>query len=111
MARLPIDQTQSETIEGKYDDYNDWVGDPNGYFLIRVNREKNRIEAGWCKSANKILLTVHGKRASDVYFTLIQKGCVSRLDHAAYLGKELAKAEFALKHKDEYVQDEDVKVK
>ncbi len=110
MARLAVDSKEMETIEGKYDDLKDWVMDPKGYFLVRVNKEKKRIEAGLCKSMNKIILMVHGTRAADVYFTLIQKGCISRLDHAAYLGKELYKAELALKNNLDYVQDEELKI-
>ncbi len=108
MARLAVDSSKMKSIEGKYDDIKDWVIDPEGYFLIRVNREQQRIEAGWCKKANEIILTVYGKRASDLYFTLIKHGCLSRLDHAAYLGKELAKAELALKNNLNYVQDDDL---
>ena len=99
-----------EEIKGKYDDKKDWVYDPKGYFLIRVNKEKKRIEAGFCKQGNKIIKLVYGKRASDVYFTIIQLGLVSRMDHSAYLGKELEKAELALKYNLNYVQDEDLKM-
>lgn len=106
MAR--VNTSKMETMEGKYDDMKDWVLDPNGYFLIRVNREEKRIEAGFCEKANRILFMVHGKRASDVYFTISKKGLISRLDHAAYLGKELYKAELALKYNLKYVQDEDI---
>ena len=35
----------------------------------------------------------------------IEKGLVSRLDHAAYLGKELARADESLRSGDPYVQD------
>jgi dihydropteroate synthase len=38
-------------------------------------------------------------------------GLVSRLDHAAYLGSELAKAEIALKTGKEYIQDRGLFVK
>ena len=37
--------------------------------------------------------------------TIIAKQWVSELSHAAYLGKELAKAELALQHGFKYVQD------
>ena len=30
-------------IEAKYDKIKDWVMDPKGYFLIRVDRENNLI--------------------------------------------------------------------
>jgi dihydropteroate synthase len=41
-------------------------------------------------------LTLAGDNAESLYKTIIKTGLVSRLDHAAYLGKELVKAELAL---------------
>jgi dihydropteroate synthase len=49
---------------------------------------------------------VKGKDATSVYGTLIEMGLVTRLDHAAYLGRELAKAEIALKLGRSYIQDQ-----
>jgi len=40
-----------------------------------------------------------------LYSTVIEAGIISRLDHAAYLGRELARAENALKTGENYVQD------
>jgi ATPase subunit of ABC transporter with duplicated ATPase domains len=40
-----------------------------------------------------------------LYATISERGLVSRLDHAAYLGCELARAEMSLKHGWEYYQD------
>jgi tetrahydromethanopterin S-methyltransferase subunit A len=40
-----------------------------------------------------------------MYSTIIENGWVSQLSHAAYLGKELARAELALRLGGEYVQD------
>jgi dihydropteroate synthase-like protein len=50
-------------------------------------------------------LIVKGNSCSDIYEKIIDLGLVSMLDHAAYLGTELAKAEIALKIGKEYVQD------
>ena len=46
--------------------------------------------------------------ASEIYEEIIEKGLVTRLDHAAYLGKELEKAEIAMLTGKEYVQDFDL---
>lgn len=46
-----------------------------------------------------------GRRAAELYIPAIEKGLVSRLDHAAYLGKELARSEEALLNGGTYVQD------
>ena len=48
---------------------------------------------------------IEGRGAADVYFPAIERGLVSRLDHAAYLGRELARAEHALKSGERFVQD------
>lgn len=40
-----------------------------------------------------------------LYSTVIEAGLVSRLGHAAYLGRELARAEHALLTRTDYVQD------
>ena len=50
--------------------------------------------------------TVAGRNARDILNTLIERGLVSRLDHAGYLGRELERAEIALRLKRSYVQDE-----
>jgi len=50
--------------------------------------------------------TIAGRNARDILNTLIEMGLVSRLDHAGYLGRELEKAEIALRLKRSYVQDE-----
>ncbi len=49
---------------------------------------------------------VAGMNAKDILNTLIDMGLVTRLDHAGYLGRELEKAEAALKLQRGYVQDE-----
>jgi tetrahydromethanopterin S-methyltransferase subunit A len=43
--------------------------------------------------------------ASCLYRTAIEAHMVSRLDHAAYLGRELTRAEDALQRNEDYVQD------
>lgn len=48
---------------------------------------------------------IKGKTADSVCLKIIEMGLVSKLDHAAYLGRELAKAEVALCIGKDYVQD------
>ncbi len=49
---------------------------------------------------------IKGKTAESLYVKIVTMGLVSKLDHAAYLGNELAKAEIALRTRKEYIQDE-----
>ncbi|WP_332448463.1 dihydropteroate synthase-like protein [Methanoculleus sp.] len=48
---------------------------------------------------------VRGRNWEDVFYTLLSNGSLSRLDHAAYLGKELFKAEIAIRLKRSFEQD------
>ncbi|RLG94095.1 dihydropteroate synthase-like protein, partial [Candidatus Bathyarchaeota archaeon] len=50
-------------------------------------------------------LVVKGNSAREIYHSILGRDLVGRLDHAAYLGKELTKAELALKLGRSYVQD------
>jgi dihydropteroate synthase-like protein len=94
--RLPeeaIPETFMEAKEGhKYEP------DVSGSFRIFLSRGSIMAQNG--------LITVAGRNARDILNTLIEKGLVSRLDHAGYLGRELERAEIALRLKRSYVQDE-----
>ena len=88
-----------------------WILDPQGYFLIRINKEKRRIEVGHCTNDKQIVNIIHGGNPESIMYKVIDLGIVSLLDHAAYLGKELQKADLALKFNYEYVQDSDLIIK
>jgi tetrahydromethanopterin S-methyltransferase subunit A len=98
-------------IKGKYHELNDWVMDPKGYFLIRANIKTKKLELGHCRRNNEIEVLITGETPQEVYFTACQMGLVSRLDHAAYLGKELQKAFTALELGIDYVQDSLLEIK
>lgn len=100
----------AEVIEAKYDRMRDWRMDPVGYFLIKVNKEKQRIEAAFCKSSNKIEKIIVGKTAMEIFNTIIKEKLVSSLQHAADLGAELQKAQIALENNLEYIQDSDLSI-
>lgn len=83
------------------------VLDPQGVFKILIDRNTETIIALHFATAeaDKPSSIVKGTTAEAVYAKIIADGLVSRLDHAAYLGSELAKAEIALKTGKDYVQD------
>jgi len=95
--------------KANYDD-KEWVMDVKGYLLIRINPETKNIEVGHCRQNNVILQKFTGKNAKELCQAVLKAGVISRLDHAAYLGRETLKAEAALKLGIEYVQDDDLKV-
>lgn len=85
-----------------------WHLDPAGSFKIEITSDE--IHNGKL-SPGKIVATcknnsITGSRAKEVIDTIIGLGLVSRLDHTAYLGRELMKAELALKFKRSYSQDD-----
>jgi len=48
---------------------------------------------------------IKGKTAEGIYAKIVEMGLITRLEHATYLGSELAKAEIALRTGKEYIQD------
>ena len=77
--------------------------DKAGYFVINIEDGVLLVE----HYDYKEILTriIEGRDARSIYLTLIRNGWISKLDHAAYLGKELTKAELSLKYNFDYVQD------
>ena len=49
-------------------------------------------------SKNNLKYTFGGTSTPQIIQKIVEKGLISRLDHAAYLGKELEKAVIALKN-------------
>ncbi len=85
-----------------------FVRDKAGSFRINVDYgttvENSQIVATHFKK-NKPDLVIVGKSAKEIYEEIITKKLVSRMEHAAYLGSELQKAEIAMITGKDYVQD------
>ena len=79
--------------------------DKAGYFIIIPQPEKQLIIVEHYSYSNKLQRTIEGMDARSIYWTIIQKGWITQLSHAAYLGKELAKAELSTKLGFKYIQD------
>ena len=104
-----------KSIPAKYDKIKDWVMDPKGYFLIKIDRSEKLIRVGYCiftklgnDSIHDMVAEVKGKTAISIVNTLIENEFISSLQHAADMGIELNKAEIALKTNIEYTQDSDL---
>jgi dihydropteroate synthase-like protein len=86
-----------------------WHLDPSGCFKIEITEgmlQKGKFYSG------KIIVrqnerSIVGATAKEILDTIIRLGLVSRHDHAAYLGRELMKAELALKFRRSYSQDDE----
>ena len=110
-----INKKSKKIISAKYNKIADWVMDPKGYFLIKIDKNSKLIRVGYCKISNnnmnqdhEMICEVIGKTAIEIVNTLIKEGFVSSLQHAADMGIELNKAEIAMKNDLEYVQDKDI---
>ena len=109
IVSVKVKEDNVKEITAEYDDEKEFVLDKSGYFLIRLNRDNKNIEVAFCNEKNKVTLKVTGNKPIDIYQTIINKEKIDiRKDHAAYLGRELQKAYFALKHNLEYVQDDEI---
>ncbi len=78
--------------------------DPRGNFRIVLRREKNQIVAIHSKDGIPTSI-VAGEDACSICDTIISMELVTHLAHAAYLGRELSKAEIALRTGRSYVQE------
>ena len=98
----PIDHSAAtpaaplEVIRAEPDPPSAWTYDPLGFFLIHVERERGLLRLEHYGQDRRLLHTVEGESAAAVSQTAVRQGMVSLLAHAAYLGRELAKAEAAL---------------
>lgn len=109
LVTVTVEQEKAKEVVAQYDDEKEFILDPCGYFLIRVDRQKKLIEVGFCNGKNKMVLKVVGERPIDIYSTILNKENLPlRKDHAAYLGRELQKAYLALQQNIQYVQDDEL---
>ena len=106
-TEAPYDRSAEEgvkVLEAKGED--ELELDRLGWFKIQVDREKALIIATCYRDSDSPHLIVKGLDAREIYQTIIREGLIGKYDHAAYLGKELAKAELALRLGRSYRQDE-----
>lgn len=85
--------------EGTFSEY---ALDPLGFFKITINSNKIILIYNG-KKGRRVLI---GRSADSIIKKILELGLISDLAHAAYLGRELAKAEIALNIGKNYIQDE-----
>ena len=81
------------------------VSDPVGYFVIFPDSGRRLLSIEHYANSGVLTTIIEGRTAAELYMTAIDRKLVSRLDHAAYLGRELARAERAITSGEPYVQD------
>ena len=104
--------------------------DPNGYFIIKVDLEENKIilehflnninddgyaldpetnepikcDSKYKRVSNQVFEGISAKQLG-ILITEERNDLITRIDHALYLGRELQKAEECLYKKLQYIQD------
>jgi dihydropteroate synthase-like protein len=84
-----------------------FIADPCGVFRVAVDHQCGELVLLHYASvgAEEPLHVLRGQGAEPLLAEVVRLGLVSRLEHSAYLGRELAKAEVALRLGRGYVQD------
>ncbi len=96
-----------KVIEAK--GYEKWNLDPAGSFRLEITDtciRNGKPEYGKI-IAHHNEISITGITGKEVLDTIIKLGLISRIDHAAYLGRELMKAELAIKFRRSYSQDDE----
>jgi tetrahydromethanopterin S-methyltransferase subunit A len=79
--------------------------DRAGYFVILQQPANGSVLVEHYAYDNRLLRVIEGHDAKSIYSTIIKNGWVTQLGHAAYLGKELTRAELSLRLGFKFVQD------
>jgi tetrahydromethanopterin S-methyltransferase subunit A len=85
------------------------VYDPNGFFVIALDRDTGEIVVRHYLPDNTPAHEMRGRRAESVLLGLLREELISQMSHAGYLGIELAKAETALRLDLPYEQDQPIR--
>ncbi|MBW9222208.1 dihydropteroate synthase-like protein [Methanothermococcus sp. SCGC AD-155-C09] len=74
-------------------------------FKIELDRENKLIVVICFDRRKNPKCIIKGRKAKEIYETLIRENLIGKMDHAAYMGMELQKAEIALRIGKKYLQD------
>ncbi|HZO26274.1 MAG TPA: DUF4346 domain-containing protein [Chloroflexota bacterium] len=96
---------QVDVVVATRDSAGSWEYDPIGYFLIFVDPSRRLLRVEHHTREHALRTVYEGRRAEELCHTIVRRADVTLLAHAAYLGRELAKAETALEFGLEYDQD------
>lgn len=76
-----------------------------GFFIILPQQHRGVILCEHYENDGRLAHVIEGRQAALIAATVVERGLVTQLDHAAYLGRELQKAEAALIAGGHYEQD------
>lgn len=81
------------------------VSDPAGYFVVFPDCGRRLLMLEHYRNDGVLDIVIEGHTPAELYIPAIERNLISRLDHAAYLGKELARAEQVMLNGGSYIQD------
>lgn len=81
------------------------VQDPAGYFVVYPDARRRMLSVEHFTNAGVLTCVLEGKTPAALYSGAVERGLLTRLDHAAYLGRELERAERSLATGETFVQD------
>ena len=76
---------KEETLFGKRKE--EFIPDPSGFVVIHVDHKKGKIIVEHYNYKRQIKVKIMGEDAESLCHTLVERNLVSRLDHAAYVGR------------------------
>lgn len=79
--------------------------DRAGFFIVLPQPQTGLILCEHYENNGRLAHVIEGRQAALIAATVVERGLITQLDHAVYLGRELAKAELALKTGATYEQD------
>ncbi len=82
-----------------------FVQDRNGYFVIEI-RDNEIVVEHRVNDGRRSNFTFRGAKAQPLYRQILHENLITKFDHAAYIGHELARAEICLKENKKFYQDE-----
>jgi len=94
---------REELVHGKKKE--GFIPDPAGFVVVHVDHKMGRVIVEHYNYKRQVKYKIVGDDAESLCDTLLGRKLITRLDHAAYVGRELAKAEAGLRHGMRYTQD------
>ncbi len=81
------------------------VPDPAGFLVVYPDAVRRCLIVEHYTTQGVLDIVLEGATPAALYATAADRGLLSRLDHAAYLGRELARAQRSIETGEPYVQD------
>ena len=85
-----------------------WEQDPKSYFTVMPYPDAGKIMVRVYSTDHQPLYLIEGEHPRQIYYKMIKMGLITKMEHAAYLGKELQKAYIALQQRLYFNQDDEL---